>query len=1017
MSTSIAENQVRNDKESQIMHELPHVEVNQIQLSVIIRNLCVYSVTELKQFFKLSIPNQRHEMLKLIIYLRNQFLRLYVLIKWVKTIKNNNFHILIDLLNYLRIKNMNVGQCIWNLKNIVINSTINAKLPKPDLETALEVFTLGTPQLIDNHSFFDKLRKLRANTTQKTNYISDSLILKRLEDLDVTLSVKIAMSDVPKKFLDGTKSIRDGKWFIEIPGEYELILSTTGDDAPFHLVELTFLLSSSSVDMSTYQTNKNLQHQINSKLSSNTDKVLHHLDEILTKKILFLRIFLCKQIIDTYNKTRGNFETPLQVLYDESSLTVHYWINSKIVSQSKDCSIYIDIKKDEFGDNNLKLNLRWNISIPDQTKQLLGIKLEYSENVFENLVQYITNIIDDHMKLLKYNLYRIGGSFFNRLDEYDRNLVFEIPISSKDKGLINLDIEKRSGRFYMVDKSNSINSLSLLKKHSDALNKAHLTTRDTISLLQNMKVNYAINILQNMFIKTGWSVYDESQIYVGSLDDNTKIKKMFIRMRNWPLNWYLVVSNEIISDSEIFIQIRIIKLIKESNKWKVKHLSECLKIDENTNVTSISLNQVTYRKVSQLQSTILSKIINHGILDIFAELKLQVMEFSTEKHNLKFLPEHIQTKISSEKSLSSFSLFGIKSANYMTAKEYSHLVKPLLFLLINSDNDITLYGSFSDSFDTSYLQKCDKDELEVTFVDKKAFYLKYGDISKLHKSETCEKTNDEMKSSLNKMKQILLSYKSKLQHLMVLTSTITKLVESFPEENFQIVRMSGEEICFNYLPKFSNNEDSSDYDCKIKVDNHSLSKGLNFELSEKNPQKELNSIIDTIKSGTLNHTSMFKYYHMTSQLFATLEHLKNLQKGYTENESIWNFKFYIHGASEFKLDYYLKNEKGADCISLLIKILPIANSSKYTTLQYKLCAYLPDLKHHKNKTTSTTSSKTSAIFSSIQKTCFQLISSDPILDDNYMNGATSVVKLNDSLCCSAEDLYKVLMYIHKLIVP
>ena len=101
--------------------EIPHVEVNQIQLSVVIRNLCIYTMTEIKEFFKLEQPNQRQNMLKLVVYLRNQFLRLYVLVKWVKTIKNNNFHLLIDLLNYLRVKNMNVGQVIWNLKNIVIN--------------------------------------------------------------------------------------------------------------------------------------------------------------------------------------------------------------------------------------------------------------------------------------------------------------------------------------------------------------------------------------------------------------------------------------------------------------------------------------------------------------------------------------------------------------------------------------------------------------------------------------------------------------------------------------------------------------------------------------------------------------------------------------------------------------------------------------------------------------------------------------------------------------------------------
>ena len=1024
MSTSVAEHQASKSDSGSLLPELPHVEVNQIQLSVIIRNLCIYSVTELKQFFKLAIPNQRQEMLKLIIYLRNQFLRLYVLIKWVKTIKNYNFHLLIDLLNYLRIKNMNVGQCIWNLKNIVINSTINAKLPKPDLETALEVFTLGSPQIIDNNSFFEKLNRLRAKSSQTTNFIPNNLILKRLEDLDVTLSVKVAMSDVPKKFLDNTKSIKNGKWFIEVPGEYELILSTTGDDSPFHLVDLTFLLSSSSVDMSTYQTNKILHHQINNKLKSNSENVMHELEEILAKKILFLRIFLCKQTLDNYNKTRGKFETPLQVLYDETSITVHYWVNSNTVSQKQDCRIYIDIKNDEFSDEKLKLNLVWNISIPDQVKQILRIKTEYTENVFENLIDFITKIIGDHVKLLKYNLFRSGGSFFSKNEDHNSSLTFSIPLSCNDNTLVDLNVDKRTGNFYMVDKLNAINSKSLLIKHTAIINKSYLNPREVISILQNMKVNYAIAILQNMFLKIGWSVYDESQIDVGNLDNNTnnssnnsKIKKTFIRMKNWPLNWYLVVSSEILSDSEIFIQIRIIKLIKESNKWNVKHLSEHLSIDPETNLSSVSLKQITYGKISNLQHAILSKIINHSILDIFAELNLEVIELSIDNNSMKFLPDYIQKSVSNSNPSANSSIFGIKSENYMTSKEYSHVLKPLLFLLINSENDIQLYGSFSDSFDTSYLQKCDSKDLEVTFVDKKCFYLDFKEGNKLNTIVSEKSTDDEMKSSLNKMKQILISYKSRLQHLMVLTSTVTRLVDSFPEENFQIVKMNGEEICFKYLPRFDKIPNNTDYDCKIKLDNFNISKGLNFELSDNNPQKVMNSIIDTTNIGPLDHKSMFRYFRMTSQLFATLEELRFLQENGDSNESNWKFQFNIHGTSEFKLDYYLNNEDGAPSgISLLISILPFTNGSESTQLKYKISSQIPTTKQTLNKGASPTSSPIFVINTNIQKTCFQLTGSALSSNENFMNGAKSVIKLNDSLSCSGEDIYKVLTYIHKLIV-
>lgn len=995
--------------------QIPHVEVNQIQLSVVIRNLCVYTMTEIKEFFKLEQPNQRQNMLKLVVYLRNQFLRLYVLVKWVKTIKNNNFHLLIDLLNYLRVKNMNVGQIIWNLKNIVINSTINAKLPKPDLETSLDVFTLGVPQVKEKVEIIQKLNMIKNTYGQKQNLIPNHLIKQKLDDLDVYLSVKIALANVPETFTTGTKSIKDGKWTIEVEGEYEIILTVTNDSSPFHLVDIKFLLSSPSLDLSKHQTNKILYQQINSMLSADKGSSLHEVEELLSRKILFLRIFLCKQILVNYNQSKGQYECPLKIVYDESSITINYWVASNLVSAKQDHSIVVNIKKDTEGDNKLKLAMKWNLSIPDNIKTHLNIKTEYFDDLFANIIEYISEIINNHIKLIKHTLSMVGKSVFNGSES---NLTFEVPITTTKNSVLELEIDKKLGRYYFLDKSNCLNSNSLLIAQTNSINQQHLHTKEVLSAIQSFKIKNSLIVLQKMFLKTGWSVFNDSQIIINELDTSLKAKKSFIRMKNWPLHWYLIVSTRISSANDIVVYVQIAKLIKENFKWQISHLSEFLMFDAEVQQNHISMKDITYKKIFKLQNSILTKIISHSILDIFTQLKLDAKQIPTSTHGLKFLPSYIYDNLKEQNvDIGSLSIFCIKVEDFMTGNTHENIIKSVLFMVIDSSNDIKLYGCFDENFETASLTSCKPEDLHINFLGQKAFYMKTDE--KAMPDLKSNESEDESSTSLNAMKHVIAEYKNDLKHLIVLTSTITKLTTIFSSNNFSIIKVNGDEILFNYLPKYQENSGSLEYDCRIDLKNIDSVSELKFELSPNNPQRALDNFLDMNGKNAISQKVLFEYYQNTSQLFTVTEQLKHLYESGSSNNSNMIFKLYVHSLTEFELGFYtISNDESYEGISIKLDMRVVSRGHDDPALLYEIKTRVIDVNKNVKKAsdTSPATSKFELINDRIHKECFIANRSDPNNKFAAIEKKSELLlQLEKYVLCTPGDVYDVVTYIHNII--
>lgn len=1054
---------------------LPHVDVNQLPLSLLIRNLCIYSIGEIKQFFKLTKPNRRFEFLKLIIYLRNQFLRLYVLVKWCKTIKNNNFHLLIDMLNYLRQQNMNIGHCIWHLKNSVISSTINAKLPNPDLETALEVFNLGRPNLkndiiIRNNNSGGSTKTFSSNNPISSflnnNMIPAELILKKLRDLNVLLSIRVSMMELPAKFSFANHFIQDGRLIIRIPNEYEIHLSTATPQSPFYFVDFKILL----MDVQTSDNTIYLKKYINDLLFREKDnsKVLHVLEHFLDKYLLSLKLYLCHKRLGRLS--REKYSNNLMYHYDQkkSIINIKYWVFSRIVNPA-DCKITIGISKNEEA-GDVELVLRWEIG--SLQKLPFTIPTVYKNDILNNLFDAIDEIIFNHIQIIKHQLVSIDAGIFTD-SKYDENnsdnndgvrsfgdtesvglnhsssalltgtdnstqenfiassknefakeemsmsiptksavstsdstsLTIYLPSTCTTTTPVKLKINPITGLLYFSNPNSK-----LLLSYMERLNKNVMKPADIVKSLYQLKLAKIVQIFTNMFTKCGWAVFNENVMKLSSetlhphhktwlkKNNNILIKDMFIRMSAWPANWYLVVS-VLSSPSSCFVETKIAKIVSKQATWCLKYLSDNFKEkdDKEINSNMMKLEHVSYQRVDFLSKTILSKIINHIVLDSLNELGIEkniVSESAKSK-----LPEYIQNLLSQDSNSAVIAL----NVNSLMKTNVS-ILDSTLFLLINcgiknQQNKMSLFGRFTNVIDTQLLRSSDCTKLMIEFIDQQCFVM-----------STSDENNERIVDHLNSLGKQLAIFKKKLSHLIVLSDVITRLTQSFHSPDFQVVSLEPKEIAFNYFPK-GDASDVSAADCTITLkdtdensENSQLAKSqtkLEFELGATNPQMELNQFL---RGANYEHEFLFKYFQFTSKFFFAIEQFKH-----TSTNQCPLF-FNIHSMSAYEIAYLLFDEEISqpECLKISLEIRTKPVNRKEELLYYITVS--------NSKASSDSNSVIQKTISKISKACFEISKPATSKDGTQkLANCKSVIKLNSGVCCSDEDIEEVLNEIHNIV--
>ncbi|CCF57736.1 hypothetical protein KAFR_0D00890 [Kazachstania africana CBS 2517] len=990
---------------------IPHVQINQTSLSLIIRNLTVFTIKEISQYMKTNLHNtmdnskttKKINFLNLIIFLRNQFLKLYVLIKWSRTIKNNNFHILIDLLNWFRTTNMSVNNCIWSLKSS-LESMTNAKLPNVDLITALEVLSLGRPNL----QTFKILKNDNLNYVNGMIEIPSNLIISKLNDLNLVNSIKISMMEVPPQF--NNYNVKNGKIYITVPGEFEIQLSTVDHQSNLFFVDLTLLLNSSSEtkesnDETTSDTGNNnsndtsnMENNDDNKSSSPGNKIIsknfdnslplnkQRLEKVINE-ILFKSskpLFSLYQFLHKYILTLKLYMIHMELLnletlgkysggnlihsYDskKSIINGRYWINGKTGNKGK---FTIGVAK-----STETLVLRWDnyneISTQDKTP-----------SIYPDLLNNIENILDEimfnHANLIRLDL--LSKKVFQEDEDNLDVLLFQLPTTCQSTAPVQLKIDLITGVFYFK------NPTPLLLEYTQQINRAETTT-DLLKILQKLKLDKITQILNNMFEKTGWicskaiklSKSITTDIKVNNRtknnedDDRILQRDMFVSLPKWPIKWYLVLSI-ISSDSSCIIEKRIGKIVSNKGNWELKYL-------DPKSIHSSKMESITYQKIMPLQKSILHRIINHMLIDSLNQLNIHNKVCSTEVINSvlpKYIVEDLQKDSSDDSSEEYTSVIALELQSFLEgSKALNGILENSMFLRIDYKNSlIRLYAKFKKD---KMIKQVQCEELLTHFIEDNSldFYL------------------NETFKNLGEIVKYLTTFRQKLMQLVVVTDVVDKLHKNFSSEFFKITELKPNEISFKYLKDQDTNDDKQD--CTINIiTSEQMVKNLTFKLSESNPQHVIQPFIN---NSSLDYHFIFNYLQFTSSFFITLSKIINETQQNTVKHSP-TVRLGLHNLSEYQLIYY--NPESGTKLTLIIELKNVSHNSR-SKIHYFI--------HFSEDEHITTKSLAYPMIHQVSNQIFTL-------DANAQAKSRYpfAIRLIDGISCDSRDIENILSDIHEIL--
>ncbi|ANB12414.1 Rgr1p [Sugiyamaella lignohabitans] len=295
--------------------EIPHITSNYVPLSQIIASLTIHSHAELQNVLETlpSVKSDHAKKRRLLDYLvksRREFVKLYVLSKWTNVSKDISQ--CIDVVSWL------TGQqnCFNNVVNVLYTierGLGGAKMRDPDIETALEVLKFGKPLQKGYHDFVP-LKPL-----------SPKLVLSTLHDLNVLLSIRLALSeDLPSEYRN--YEISDGRVKFTIGDSFIVGLGVADDsvDAQFFFIDFRFSFEGTNKIVPPLNVSSRLEKIVNSMLADKT-KSLTDVFHWLLRFTLNYKLSIVNDQLATLERGLWSGVLTHQFYPDKSLLIVNYW--------------------------------------------------------------------------------------------------------------------------------------------------------------------------------------------------------------------------------------------------------------------------------------------------------------------------------------------------------------------------------------------------------------------------------------------------------------------------------------------------------------------------------------------------------------------------------------------------------------------------------------------------------------------------------------------------------------------
>lgn len=826
---------------------IPHVTNNIIPLSNILK---FHSQEAYKQIMTIienlsstinseSDSSRKSTFLTGIISLRQDFIKLYTLVKWSQNSKDVSK--LIDLLNWFRGQEFYFEQLGYGLNEL--NRFSGAKLPNSDLLTSLEILIQGRPQL-PSYNFI------------KPSKISSEKTLEVLQDLNLVLTTRMALlDDLPARFYNNYE-IKDGRIIFTIPNEFQISITVANDliiyepedyfKSPFYFIDLKFLFGiNPDTSLITHKDSKiittlpkksreNLERVINQVLLKSG---LNGLYETLHKYSISFKLYLIARQLKQLS-INSKWRNVIQFKYQSSLIIINYW-SSQYLSRNWKSFIELGIEK------NYNINFRWfkngKYVNSDEGLSLESIPALNNDDEEDLSVDLILNvIINKHSEELISNIYK---QLVKLLPDDSCSLINPHQLFLKltpTKSTI-FSIYPLTGLFYFINPSpiqssitNKLNSPPPNPKNRNFITEQDMIDNVVYNLIQlkletfNKEISFKLMTTERITNEViQLNDYELTKLYNFLIDEkeSSHNKIQFYRCKNWPSSWFLI---NLISGltSKTYWWVARIKSIK--GEWKIQWVQK-LKFGNE--------EQLNYEFFDNLSTVCSNMIIDHLIIEELQVRNINYVKVESNEAIDKFnLPSEVNSTEGGSSSTYESIIMLFNDGDLLPIGNSS----TSLFLkikLLNVNNltqmKLLLLGNFrnlpvKDNSD-------DFSKLKLSFKGEMFEIQDLVDLStKMNENEQSNSLLDNIFINLNKFNQLI------------------KLLDQLNKANIDIINNQINEITINVDPSYKSFKlllpqlEHSSISIKASEDEANETK-LIIKFLNQNAAETKNSIIGSIK--------------------------------------------------------------------------------------------------------------------------------------------------------------------------
>ncbi|KAK4218198.1 mediator of RNA polymerase II transcription subunit 14 [Rhypophila decipiens] len=560
---------------SEFDNEIPHITSEIIPLSLIITRLAQFSHATLQdtintlaskpipqpvangasgnyQYTGVEDPSQESRDKKLLLLatmeqLHHKWTKALVLTEWGK--KAQQVGKLIDIKSYLW-NELNQFDQIFSAMVEFKRSLHYARVPSPDLKTALEILSSGDVSWMTDLGYVEP-----PPLTEQQNE-------EWLEEVNTLLSVRLTYEDydtIPTAFKDFT--IDNGRVTFRVENEFEVDLTIADDDfkTQYWFIDFRFLFSPASPGFPA-DLRPLLEKKVNKVLEvrglEGCYDYLHGF--VLTQKVTeFWRqgqVLAKERWIDT-----------LKVERLHRAMSIQYWLN-RPHSQNTKSWIILGVHSGDFdGVHDVKmpsrLVLRWfrdgkEVPVPD---------ISFDEHTIST-EDLLTTVIAHHTE---YYLTQMCNRLLSkpRFTQREGQLDLEISNDVPQNSSITMQLfgkEKASIRLEPITGAFVLSPLTpIMLEGQNALNSSNNPAEEGPGHLERIRWICTTRDLQSRSRSIGWNVF-KSQIsnddlkkivYSNSPASREPFQSVWMQKRGWNSQWYVVVSMSLGGDQWFLVQL------------------------------------------------------------------------------------------------------------------------------------------------------------------------------------------------------------------------------------------------------------------------------------------------------------------------------------------------------------------------------------------------------------------------------------------------------------------------------